>query len=49
MNIQLVVVLILFAIAVYFTARKLVNAFGRKKEGACSGCGSGTASLKKNQ
>jgi len=40
MNIQLVVVLIIFAIAVYFTARKLIHMFTKKNEAGCSGCGS---------
>jgi len=40
MNIQLIVVLVLFAIAVYFTARKLIHLFGKKKQTGCAGCGS---------
>jgi hypothetical protein len=38
MNIQLIVVLILFAVAVYLIARKLVLPFGKNKAGGCAGC-----------
>jgi hypothetical protein len=40
MNIQLVFVLILFAVAVYLMARKIILSFGKKKSGGCANCGS---------
>jgi len=38
MNIQLIVILVLFAIAVYFVARKLMLSFGKNKHTGCAGC-----------
>jgi hypothetical protein len=39
MNIQLVIVLIIFAVAVYFTGRKLVRSIGKKQSSGCAACG----------
>jgi hypothetical protein len=49
MNIQLVVVLVLFAVAIFFTARKLVHAFGKKKVPGCANCGSDPVSVAKEK
>jgi len=38
MNIQLIVVLSLFAVAIYLVARKLMHSFGKNKAGGCAGC-----------
>jgi hypothetical protein len=47
MNIQLIVVLILFGIAIYVIARKLMLSFGKNKAGGCAGCEPDNAKSKK--